>query len=93
MLLTLVVIFNISLLLLLDFSYCCDRHDACYGMCGAPKAYCDDDFKSCMLKQCSTTYSKNKQCPTAAEVRPLQCIIVVFVQVLWLIVCVSRMEI
>ena len=37
-------------------------------MCGAPKAYCDDDFKRCMLKLCSTDYKKNKQCPQAAEV-------------------------
>ena len=51
-----------------DFTYCCDRHDACYGMCGVPKAFCDDDFKTCMLKQCRTDYKKNKQCPQAAEV-------------------------
>lgn len=50
-----------------DFTHCCDRHDACYAMCGASKDYCDNDFKSCMLKLCQTNFAQNPDCKQAAS--------------------------
>jgi hypothetical protein len=50
-----------------DFTHCCDRHDACYAMCGASKDYCDHDFKSCMIKLCSTNFPHNPDCKQAAS--------------------------
>jgi hypothetical protein len=50
-----------------DFTYCCDRHDACYSTCGASQKFCDEDFKKCMLKLCATTYASNPQCSNAAS--------------------------
>ena len=50
-----------------DFTYCCDRHDACYGMCGASQEYCDKDFKKCMRNLCSTAFPASKQCSSAAD--------------------------
>ena len=29
-----------------DFTYCCDRHDACYSVCGISKHLCEKDFLS-----------------------------------------------
>jgi hypothetical protein len=50
-----------------DFTYCCDRHDACYACCGISKGYCDDDFEKCMLKLCSSNFKSSSQCKTAAS--------------------------
>jgi hypothetical protein len=50
-----------------DFTYCCDRHDACYACCGAPKAYCDDDFQKCMIKLCETNFNSSPGCKSAAS--------------------------
>ena len=49
-----------------DFTYCCDRHDACYASCGVPKDYCEKDFGRCMNNMCKTVFSANSQCKTAA---------------------------
>ena len=50
-----------------DFTHCCDLHDTCYGICGMSKAYCDNDFKSCMKKLCDTTFKNSPKCKGAAE--------------------------
>lgn len=50
-----------------DFTYCCDRHDACYSVCGMSKQDCDIDFGKCMKKLCKTKYSHNQQCSAAAN--------------------------
>jgi secretory phospholipase A2 len=51
-----------------DFTYCCDRHDACYSTCGISKAYCEQDFGKCMEDLCRTTFASNRQCSSAAQV-------------------------
>ena len=43
-----------------DFTYCCDRHDACYATCNAPKDFCDDDFLKCMKNLCRKNFASNK---------------------------------
>lgn len=50
-----------------DFTYCCDRHDACYSVCGASKDFCDRDFGKCMTSMCKSVYKHNNQCSTAAN--------------------------
>ena len=50
-----------------DFTYCCDRHDACYATCGASKSFCDNDFGKCMQKLCDDFFSHNEACGRAAE--------------------------
>lgn len=50
-----------------DFTYCCDRHDACYAMCESSKVYCDSDFEKCMKKLCKTNFSTNPDCIQAAS--------------------------
>ena len=50
-----------------DFTYCCDRHDACYAMCQAPKSYCDDDFKKCMHQLCDSKFGTSPNCKSAAN--------------------------
>jgi secretory phospholipase A2 len=50
-----------------DFTYCCDRHDACYSTCNVPKSYCDKDFDKCMQKMCNTIFAHNNQCSQAAS--------------------------
>lgn len=49
-----------------DFTYCCDRHDACYASCSAPKVFCDKDFRKCMNSLCRTNFKHNQACPSAA---------------------------
>jgi secretory phospholipase A2 len=50
-----------------DFTYCCDRHDTCYSMCGASKEYCEKTFEKCMKNLCKTNFPKNRECPNAAS--------------------------
>ena len=50
-----------------DYTYCCDRHDACYATCGLSKALCDTDFGNCMEKMCKTHFTRNPLCESAAE--------------------------
>ena len=50
-----------------DFTYCCDRHDACYGMCGSDKQYCDKDFGRCNKAMCKSVFPRNNQCTSAAD--------------------------
>ena len=50
-----------------DFTYCCDRHDACYATCGLTKQYCDKDFGKCMKSMCKSTFSHNSECNDAAD--------------------------
>jgi secretory phospholipase A2 len=50
-----------------DFTYCCDRHDACYSICGVSKQYCEQDFGKCMKALCETAFSSNPQCSSAAQ--------------------------
>ena len=42
-----------------ELAECCDVHDACYSMCGVPKAECEKEFKQCMETKC-------RQAPTEA---------------------------
>ena len=49
-----------------DFTYCCDRHDACYGMCGSDKTFCDKDFGNCMRRMCKSNFPHNPECAGAA---------------------------
>jgi len=49
-----------------NFTFCCDRHDACYQSCGISKEYCEEDFGKCMTSICASTYASNKACPNAA---------------------------
>ena len=49
-----------------DFTYCCDRHDACYGMCGSDKTFCDKDFGNCMRRLCKSNFPNNPECAGAA---------------------------
>jgi hypothetical protein len=51
-----------------DFTYCCDRHDACYSTCGISKNYCEQDFGKCMEELCNTVFTSNPQCTSAAQV-------------------------
>jgi secretory phospholipase A2 len=51
-----------------DFTYCCDRHDACYSTCGISKSYCEKDFGKCMEELCRTAFKSNPQCSSAAQV-------------------------
>lgn len=51
-----------------DFTYCCDRHDACYSTCGMSKQFCEKDFGQCMTKLCHTVFKRNEKCPGAAQV-------------------------
>jgi hypothetical protein len=50
-----------------DFTYCCDRHDACYACCGISKSYCDEDFEKCMVRLCSSNFGSSSQCKSAAS--------------------------
>eukprot|EP00937_MAST-01D_sp_MAST-1D-sp2_P001294 g1294.t1 len=52
------------------FSPCCDAHDACYELCGMPKATCDRAFHKCMDKVCAAQPGgkrgkKAKECSSA----------------------------
>jgi secretory phospholipase A2 len=50
-----------------DFTYCCDRHDACYSICGVSKQYCEKDFGKCMKELCWEIFPENLQCSQAAQ--------------------------
>lgn len=50
-----------------DFTFCCDRHDTCYAMCGMSKEYCENDFNKCMKSLCKTNFARNTECKDAAE--------------------------
>jgi secretory phospholipase A2 len=54
-----------------DFTYCCDRHDACYSTCGISKDYCEQDFGRCLEQLCKTTFTSNRQCSSAAQMYQL----------------------
>ena len=36
------------------FTEICNAHDRCYGTCGSPKAYCDNEFWQGMMEYCET---------------------------------------
>jgi Group XII secretory phospholipase A2 precursor (PLA2G12) len=50
-----------------DFTYCCDRHDACYQIVNLQRGFCDQDFLKCMRKMCHEVYSHNPKCSNAAD--------------------------
>mmetsp|Transcript_831 Transcript_831/g.1404 ORF Transcript_831/g.1404 Transcript_831/m.1404 type:complete len:229 (+) Transcript_831:26-712(+) len=50
-----------------DYTYCCDRHNACYRVCGMPKISCDEDFKICLHKLCQSTIGHSQQCESSSE--------------------------
>jgi hypothetical protein len=50
-----------------DFTYCCDRHDACYQLVGLQRGYCDQDFSKCMRKMCHELFAHNPRCSNAAD--------------------------
>lgn len=39
-----------------EFGSCCDERSVCVGKCGNPKEKCDNEFQSCMSKQCAKIY-------------------------------------
>ena len=49
-----------------DFTYCCDRHDACYETCGMDRQFCEAEFSKCLNNMCATTFSDNPECNKAA---------------------------
>lgn len=50
-----------------DFTYCCDRHAACYQTCGTTKPLCDEDMKICMHKVCQAILGDSHMCEMNAE--------------------------
>ena len=52
---------------IVDFTYCCDRHAACYQTCGLTKPYCDEDMKVCMDKVCRAILGDSRICEANAE--------------------------
>lgn len=50
-----------------DFTYCCDRHTACYQTCGITKPFCDEDLKMCMHKVCQAILGNSYNCEANAE--------------------------
>ena len=51
-----------------DFTSCCDEHDACYQVCGMTKKRCDMKFWECLEHMCTTVFSTNKECRSAANI-------------------------
>ncbi|CAI5723529.1 unnamed protein product [Peronospora destructor] len=53
-----------------DFQECCDWHDACYSVCGMPKANCEKRFQKCMKVKCREIRSQKKreECMSTAKV-------------------------
>ncbi|RHY44600.1 hypothetical protein DYB30_010013 [Aphanomyces astaci] len=53
----------------LDFTECCNWHDACYGICGISKTLCEKKFSKCMKDKCALepTTELQKSCGTTAE--------------------------
>jgi secretory phospholipase A2 len=56
------------------FKVCCDKHDICYGTCGAPNLTvlfkkCNNQFKDCIVSQCGTikNFFSQKACKFAAD--------------------------
>ena len=49
-----------------NFTSACNRHDECYGTCGANKGECDRVFYNQMLKECSK-YGTTGGCAAAAR--------------------------
>lgn len=37
----------------IDFTECCNLHDACYGICGMKKKTCERRFEKCMTALCA----------------------------------------
>ena len=50
-----------------DFTPCCDKHDACYSVCGISKALCEDKFKKCLNKHCETKSKNPESCSGSAN--------------------------
>jgi hypothetical protein len=50
-----------------DFTYCCDRHDASYQVCGLERTTADSSFKSCLNDMCTRNFKANTKCPAAAN--------------------------
>ena len=51
-----------------DFTTCCDEHDACYQVCGMTKKRCDIKFWDCLEHMCTTVFTTNKDCRSAANI-------------------------
>ncbi|KDO24516.1 hypothetical protein SPRG_10331 [Saprolegnia parasitica CBS 223.65] len=53
-----------------DFSSCCNWHDACYGVCGISKAMCERKFEKCMKDLCANEsgVDAQKSCDSMAEI-------------------------
>ena len=50
-----------------DFTFCCDRHDACYQICGIDKNFCESEFQKCLNHLCTRNFKKNDKCSGAAN--------------------------
>ncbi|KAF4138477.1 Group XII secretory phospholipase A2 precursor (PLA2G12), partial [Phytophthora infestans] len=53
-----------------DFQECCDWHDACYSVCGMPKANCEKRLQKCMKARCKAIRDPNKreECFSTAKI-------------------------
>ncbi|CAI5707071.1 unnamed protein product [Peronospora effusa] len=53
-----------------DFQECCDWHDACYSVCGMPKATCEKRLQKCMKAKCREirSYKKREECVSTAKI-------------------------
>lgn len=49
------------------FQSCCNLNDICYMSCGLTKKFCDEDFKKCMLRECSFQLDEEECKVTANE--------------------------
>ncbi|CAK4066621.1 unnamed protein product [Aphanomyces euteiches] len=51
----------------LDFTTCCNWHDACYGICGISKQLCERKFEKCMKDHCKTLHGENTEAAKSCE--------------------------
>ncbi|KAG6616242.1 putative phospholipase A2 [Phytophthora cinnamomi] len=53
-----------------DFQDCCNWHDACYSVCGMPKANCEKRLQKCMMSKCKSMRdpAKRDECFSTAKI-------------------------
>ncbi|OQS06660.1 phospholipase A2 [Thraustotheca clavata] len=53
-----------------DFTSCCNWHDACYGICGVSKNMCEKRFEKCMKDMCAgeVGVDAQKSCESMADI-------------------------
>lgn len=52
-----------------EFEECCNRHDACYSVCGMDKATCEKRLKKCMKAKCKAHWDPHQrdECQSTAQ--------------------------